>query len=262
MYPDAGEPVRHDVVPGNVFFLLRGLVAGTIIFSVLIFFIPLDTYRFYGNFLEVGIALFCMCCCLYAYRTWSARILLLLAAFAFLGYALSNTFWYLYAAALGRQNVFFSVSELGFLGFMFFFIVAFRIEFVKLPGLRSSRIALVGLLVFIALLLVASLGITPVSALLLFRILIVALFLNSALEHAVYRYSLLWAGICLWSFASIVYGFRDTFVITHAGGAAVTLFSGNPLTVYDFLSIIGPFIFLSFLLIQLGLFTYLNSPGD
>jgi hypothetical protein len=268
MYPGSNNPVKHGVVPRSVFLLLSGLIIIPVYFLVQIFFIgslfinSIDAYHYYSNFLEIGIALFCMCCCLYAYRTWSERIILLLAAFSFLGYALSNTFWYLYTISIGRDTVFFNISQMGFLGFMLFFIVAFWFEFPKKPCPRSAQIALIGLFVFITLMIISTMGINAVTALLWVHILLLILFINSALEHGVYQYSLLWAGIFVWSFPFLASALRDTFIVTHTGGAVIALPMANSLTLNEFLSIDGPLVVLSFLLIQMGIFTYLNSPQD
>jgi hypothetical protein len=259
MYPGTGEPQKNSVIPGSVIHLLWGMVLLTILFCALIVFIPLEIYRFYGNFFNVGVALFCMISCLYAYRAWSERIIIVLAAFAFGEYALSNTFWYLYSIPFGRQNVFFTVSELGFIGFMLFFIVAFRIEFPQKPRPVSSRIAMGSLFLFIALLALMISGVTLNMALFLFHLLIVALLMDGALDHGVDQYPLLWPGICLWSSASILYGLRDTVVITNAERYGAISFTPNHLTPYGLLSIVGPLIILSFLLIQLGIFRYINS---
>ena len=255
MYAGTGERMKSGVVPGRVILLFWGMVILAATFTSLIFFIPLETYQLYSNFFEVVIASICMISCLYAYRTWSERIILLLAAFAFGGFALSNTFWYLYSIAenLGRQTVFSTISELGFLGFMLFFIVAFRIEFPQKPGPVSSRIVPGGLFLIIALMVLGTSGITPGTALLTFRLLILALLIDRAVCHGVYRYPRLWLGICLWSFASVLYGFREVVVVP----SDLNLLTTNP-----FLSLVGPLDILSFLLIQLGLFGYLNSRQD
>lgn len=262
MYPGTGEPQKNRVIPGSVIHLLWGMVLLTIPFCALIVFIPLEIYRFYGNFLEVGVALICMISCLYAYRAWSERIIIVLAAFAFGEYALSNTFWYLYSIVLGRQNVFFTISELGFIGFMLFFIVAFRIEFPQKPRPVSSRIVMGSLFLFIALLVLGISGVTLNTALFIFRLLILTLFMDGALDHGVDQHPLLWPGICLWSSASILDGLRDTVVITYAERVGAIPFTANHLTAYDLLSIVGPLFILSFLLIQLGIFRYINSQKN
>jgi len=224
-------------------------------FSFLIFLIPIGTFQLHGNILEIMVALFCMVSCLHASMVYPGRITLLLAAFAYLGYALSNTFWYLLAFAHQRQDVFFSVSEMGFLGFMLFFIVAFRIDFpVKSPS-RTAQAALAALFGIIAAFVLWSSGLTVVTALLLLHILVAILFLDRAMVHAVYHYPLLFAGACLWSGASIVYGLRDVVISTHNTWQNIPVASLSPLRLYDFLSIVGPAIVLSFLLIQLGLFS-------
>ncbi|MFA4850797.1 MAG: hypothetical protein WC626_13815 [Methanoregula sp.] len=257
------EPAKYNVVPKTAFLLIWCLALVPLFFCIWIFFVDsIKTYQFYSNILEIGIALFCMCCCLYAYRTWSERIILLLAAFAFLGYALSNTFWYIFTLIFDRTTVFFNISQMGFLGFMLFFIAAFWFEFPKKPCPRFSQIALIGLLVFITLLIITKLGVNGVSVLLWIHVLFVILFINSALEHGVYRYSLLWIGIFMWSFPFITSALRDTFIVTHSNEAVIALSPTHPLTLNELLSIDGPLIVLSFLLIQLGIFAYLNSLKD
>jgi hypothetical protein len=265
MFAGTGERMKDGVVPGRVILLFWGMVLLTVLFTGLIFFIPLDTYHLYSNLFEVVIALVCMVSCLYAYRTWSERIILLLAAFAFGGFALSNTFWYLYLTAfqLSRDSVFFTISEMGFLGFMLFFIVAFRIEFPQKPCPLLSRAAMAGLLLMTAVVLLKLSGITPdtgllkshleIVALLLLRLLVLLLFIDAALCYGVYQYPLLWPGIWIWSFASVLYGFREVVVVQFD----VKLVTTNP-----FWSLVGPLDILSFLFIQLGLFTYLNSRQD
>ena len=131
---EADETAGNPAVPGKAVSVVRALAVLTVIFGALILYIPLDTFRFFGNLFEIAVATGCMAACLYAYRNWSGRITLLLAAFAFGGYALSNTFWYLYSEAIGREYVFFTVSELGFLGFMLFFVVVFRTGFPVRPA--------------------------------------------------------------------------------------------------------------------------------
>jgi hypothetical protein len=262
--PGTGAHLKNHVIPEGVTILFWIMVILTALFTGLIFIIRLDTYQFYSNFFEVVIALVCMVSCLYAYRTWSGRIILLLAAFAFGGFALSNTFWYLYSIAshLGRQDVFFTISELGFLGFMLFFIVVFRIEFPPKPCPLLLRITMAGLLLIIALMVIGTLGLDRNTALFMFRFLVVALLIDVALYHEVYQYALLWPGICLWSFASILYGLRDTLFIMHKEWLIVAPFTGTPLSVYDFLSVVGSLDILALLFIQLGLFKYLNSRQD
>ena len=254
--------VKNGVVPDRMMHFLWALVILSVLFCVLVLVNPNPTYRLLSNTFECSIALVCMICCLYAYRTWSERIIVLLAAFAFGGYALSNTFWYLYSNKFGMSDAFFSVSELGFLGVMLFFIVAFRIEFPEKTLRTSVRIALGGLFLILALIILGTTGIMPNTVLFMFRLFVIALFIGAASDHRVYRYPLLWLGICLYSFASILYGIRETIFFKLMEIAADTPHFVILQTVHDYLSIVGPLSFLSFLLIQLGIFAYLNSPDD
>lgn len=240
---------------------LWGMVLLTAPFWSLIFIIPVKDYQLFDNSLEAGVSLICMILCLYAYRTWSERIIILLAAFAFGEYALSNTFWNLYSIAFDMRDVPFSISELGVLGLMFFFIAAFRIEFPRKPYPVSSRIVLLGLFLIIALLVLGTSGVTLITAVIVLRLLVVALLIDGALDYGVYQYPLLWPGICMWSFASIIGGLRYTSVIKDAEW--VVPFTRD-LTPFDFLSIVWPLYSLSILLLQLGIFRYINShkTGD
>jgi hypothetical protein len=236
----------------------------SVLFAVLIFVIPLDEYRLLGHIFEAVVALFCMACCLYLYCSVSDRLLLLLAAFAFFSYALSTTFWYLYTVALGRMFVFTTVAEFGFLCFFFFFIAAISIEFPD-RGMQSSTTVLL-LLLFLAVPLVAGIagGIAqPVHFLLVIvRFLVIGLLITTAVRHGIHHYPLLWAGICLRCLASMLYGIRETLFVVYP----VPLFPSTgftaPLTVYDFLSIVGPMIICSYALIQIGLFSYITSNRD
>lgn len=273
--------MKKAVVPSGVIRFLWCLVVAAVLFSVLIFFIPYDDYRVLGNAAEVIVALACMIACLYAYRSWSEHLVLLLGAFAFGGYALSNTFWYLYDVALPDTGAFVSIAELGFLGFMLFFIVAFRIEFPGTFCPISWRIAF-GSLFFIITLIIAGIPalfpeallltagvsfVTPALAMFILLLMGIAVLMDTARAHGVYRYSLLWVGICLWCFALYLYAMREMCVdplvaslrASPRPGMDPGSFLAGPLQLQQFMSIAGPLIILSFLLIQLGIFSYLNA---
>ena len=244
--------------------LLWLTVVLSVLFAALVFIIPLDEYRLFGHIFEAFVSLFCMACCLYLYRTVSDRLILLLAAFAFFSYALTTTFWYLYTVALGRMFVFTTVAEFGFLCFFFFFIAAISIEFPD-RGMRSSTTVLL-LLLFLAVPLIDGFagGITqPVHFLFVsVRFLVIGLLFTTAVRHGVHHYTLLWAGICLRCLASMLYGIRETLFVVYP----VPLFPSTgftaSLTVYDFLSIVGPMIICSYALIQIGLFSYITGSRD
>ena len=261
MYPGSDVVSPRTNIPRWLVSLTWVLLIVTSIFSALIFLIPIKTFQDYGNILEIVIALFCLVSCLNASRVYPGRITLLLAAFAYLGYALSNTFWYLLAIAYDRKDVFFSVAEMGFIGFMFFFIVAFRIEFPVKSSSRTAKVVLGALFGVIAVFVLWSSGLTRVTALLLFHILVAILFLDQAIVYAVYRYPLLFSGVCLWSGALIMYGLREV-VISASTWQYILIPSVSPLGLLDFLSIVGPVIVLSFLLIQLGLYSRLCARPD
>jgi hypothetical protein len=266
MHAGTGEPVRASVVPDRMVSFLWVLVLIAALFGILILFVGPDTvntYHFFSNSFQGVIALVCMICCLYAYRTWSERVILVLAAFAFGGYALSNTFWYLYNNSPLKTDAPFSIADLGFLGFMLFFVVAFRIEFQKKPCPVPARIASGALFLFLALVTLGIAHVTPSTAVSLVWLLVMALFIDAALDHGVYRYPLFWRGICLWCFALISYELWNNVITRFVARDGQIPFAPGLLTWDGFFYIlIGPLIILSFLLIQLGMFAYLNSFGD
>jgi hypothetical protein len=245
----------------RILWLIAGLSA---LFAVLIFIVPLDTYRMAGNCLEVAVPVFCMACCLYACRSVPGQVILPLAAFAFFSYALSNAFWYMYSVALGRPFVYTTVAEFGFLCFFLFFIAAFSIGFPD-EGMPTS--AALGLfLLFFSI---------PVSivwaggdhqpfrlALLMVRFFFIWQLVAVSIRHGVYRVPLLFAGISLGCLSSMLYGVREAlflnYTIPFIPGTGIT----TALTLYDFLSIVGPMFLCSFALIQLGLFSYLFGKHE
>jgi hypothetical protein len=243
--------------------LLWLIVILSVIFAVLIFFIPLDEYRLLGNFFEATFALCCMACCLYLYRTVSDRLILLLAAFAFFSYSLSTIFWYLYTLALGRQFVFTTVAEFGFLCFFFFFIAAISIEFPD-RGMQIPTFLLFLLFLIIPLAAGCATGFNqPVHfALVMILFLVIGLLITTAIRHGVYHYIALWAGIGLYCIAWMLYGIREAIFVVYP----VPLFPGTALTasltVYDFLSVIGPLIICSHAFIQIGLISYISGGRD
>jgi hypothetical protein len=284
MHAGTGEGMRDRVVPAGMMRFLWALVSIPLLLGslVFVFHIPDDQFRFLGNTAEGVVALICMICCLYAWRTWSERVILILAAFAFGGYALSNTFWFLYQKVPQETGASFSIADLGFIGFMLIFIVAFRIEFQKTPCPVAVRIIIGALFALVALLALGNACIPPDTALIsssticislntvpfALLLLIIALFIDAALDHGVYRYSLLWSGTCLWCFVLFLYGARETFVdpivalVSKGPGPETGTFLINPLQLQDFLHVIGPLVILSFILIQLGIFAYLNTTED
>jgi hypothetical protein len=237
--------------------LLWIIVILSALFMAMIFVVPLETYQFFGNFFETAVAVFCMTCNLYAYRSISDRTCFLLAAFAFFSYALSNAYWYIYTTVLGRSCVFTSVAEFGFICFFLFLIAAISIEFTDEGMAHSTAAGLLVLFLAIPVIFVlAGKDLPPVRLALLFiGTIVVGQLVATAIRYGVFRYPVLWAGICLTGAATILYDLRETVFTSFS----VMLFPGTgitaPFTAYDFLSIVGPMAIGSFALIQLGLFS-------
>ncbi len=239
--------------------LLWMIVILSAVFFLLIFVIPMESFQYYGNVFETIMPVFCLVCCLYAYRTISSRVCLLLAAFAFMSYAFSNAYWYTFSIILGRPVVYISVAELGFFSFFLFLIAMIVIEFPD-EGMAIPAAALLFLLYLVFPLTYVFSGedFLPVHvALFVVRVILLEQLVAAAIRHGIFRYPLLWAGICLNCIASLLYGLRETVFTSFD----VLLFQGtsatNPLTVYEFLSIVGPMTTASFALILAGLLLYI-----
>jgi len=245
---------------------LWGVIAAAAIFAVLIFVIPLDLYRLIGHCFEACAALSCMTICLYAYRSWSRRMILLLAAFAFGEYALATVFWYLFSLLpvtemLGRPYVFMTVSEFSFLGFMLFFIAGFQIEQPEKPFPALYAWLVLGIFMSIPLAIAGFEGLTVRTSLLFLRFFIVEQLLVVTVTRGFSKYSLLWAGLCLRVLVSGLYGIRETLFLQNPSWNITLSATSGTLPLYDFFSIIGPLVIASFAFIMLGLLDYTASSG-
>jgi len=247
----AGKTVAVPVVIRKV---VWAMVVIGLLYAACIFVIPLDEYRFFGNFFEVLAALTCMACSLYAYRHLSPHVIHLLAAFAFGEYALLTIFWYSYTYLLNRTVVFTSVSELGFFGFLLFFIALFRIGFPETPCPKYYSAAIILLFLIIPTAVILGTGISLPAVLLLLRFLVIGILIDTALTHRIFDNLLLGAGISLWCIADLLYGFRETLFISSPMMFPLPA-ATRQLSVHDFLSIVGPMFIISFAIIQLGLFS-------
>jgi hypothetical protein len=268
MNDDSGpvRPTPEPHPPGAVAYLLRGIFVLSVIFAVLIVVIPLPLYRLIGNSFEAGAAFVCMCVCLYAYRHWSGRVILLLAAFAFGEYGLATIFWYLYTllpltASLGRPFVFTTVAELSFLGFMLFFIAGFQIEGKKEPVPAVYSWLLLALFLIIPLLMIDAYGITLRTVMLLVQFVVVGQLIVVTISHGFFRYPLIWAGVCAQCVFSMLYGLRETLFLYYPSWTITLPLAEKTFSFYDLLSIVGPIVIASIALLTLGLLDYLVKQG-
>ena len=268
MNEDSGpvRPAPAPCQPGAVKYLLWGTFVLSVIFAALIVVIPLPLYRLIGNSFEAGAAFVCMCVCLYAYRHWSGRVILLLAAFAFGEYGLATIFWYLYTllpltSSLGRPFVFTTVAELSFLGFMLFFIAGFQIEGKKEPVPAVYTWLLFLLFLIIPLLMIGSYGITPRTVMLLVQFVVAGQLIVVTISCGFFRYPLLWAGTCAQCVFSMLYGLRETLFLYYPSWTVALPPAGTAFPVYDLLSIVGPIAIASMALLTLGLLDYLVKQG-
>jgi hypothetical protein len=262
--PNRYKPELH--IPDPVRYLLLGIVVFSVIFAAFVVVIPLPLYRLIGNSLEAGVAFVCMCICLYAYRHWSGRVILLLAAFAFGEYGLATIFWYLYTllpltASLGRPFVFTTVAELSFLGFMLFFIAGFQIEGKKEPVPAVYMWLLLALFLIIPLMMIDTYGITPRMVMLLVQFVVTGQLVVVTISHGFFRYPLLWAGTCAQCVFSMLYGLRETLFLYYPSWAITPPLAEKTFSLYDLSSIVGPIVIASIALLTLGLLDYLVKQG-
>jgi hypothetical protein len=267
----AGKPDPGILMSGTfsrpVTYFLWGIVAFSAVYIALIAVIPLPLYRLFGNTFEAVAALVCMGICLYAYRFWSGRIILVLAAFAFGEYALATVFWYLFTllpltADLGRPFAFTSVAELAFFGFMLFFIAGFQIEREREPFPVTYSILLLVLFLLVPLMIIIKYGLVVRTALLLVNFIVVAVLIIVTISHGFFRYPLIWAGICLRSLVSMLYGLRETLFLYYPSWNVTIPVQGTTFSLYELASVVGPLIIMSIALITLGLLSYIRDPEN
>jgi hypothetical protein len=259
MHPD----YLKDPVLTGIIRVLWGIVILSVLFAGMIFFLPLERYQSLGHLFEAAVAIFCMVCCLYAYRTISGHVVLLLGAFAFFGYAISTVFWYFYSVALGRTFAYTTVAELSFYCFFLFFVAAITIEFPRHEMPLAYSLFLLALFLSIPLIIITGNVISqPLRlALILFRFLLIEQLIDVAIRHRVYICPVLWAGICFRCIGAMVYGIRETVLLNSPVILIPATSLTPPVSAYDFLSIVGPMNICSFALIQIGLILYIVKTG-
>nr|WP_321352667.1 hypothetical protein [uncultured Methanoregula sp.] len=249
------------------------------VFAGLVFVVrPLGLYQYWANIFEILIPVIFMVCCLYAYRYISDRVCLLLAAFAFMSYAFTNTFWFATLEVINKDYVFIPVTDLGFLCVLLFLIAAISLEFANHGMSRPAR----ALLFFLFLVLPALYAALPALGLLhltqdsanVFALDLIMFFLYmiltgqllvSAISHRLFTNPVLFAGICLNCIASVLYCLRETFLYSYPVPLVPATGISQALMADEFLANAGLFIIASFALILAGLFLYIGGmeePGN
>jgi len=249
------------------------------VFAGLVFVVrPLGLYQYWANIFEILVPVFFMICCLYAYRHVSDRVCLLLAAFAFMSYAFTNTFWFATLEVINKDYVFIPVTDLGFLCVLFFLIAAISLEFTDLGMPLPARAGLF----FLFLVLPAMYAVLPALGLLhltedsvsVFVLDVVMFFLYmiltgqllaTAISHRLTEKPVLFAGICLNCIASVLYCLRETFLYSYPVPFVPATGLTFALMADEFLANAGLLIIASFALILAGLFLYIGrvpEPGN
>lgn len=224
----------------SVFFWL--LLAFSFILALTIAVLHSSTFLAWSNYAQIFTAAACAATCAYAFRFKSKDMLLLLASFAFGGWALSNVFWYSYVAILGPSLMYPTISESGFLGFMLFLAAGYQIAFPRAEG--SGLFPLAAAMPFLAvpIAVVYRVGLTPATAVTSLYFVIEAYLVWICVRHGLQTRPLLLAGTIGYCLTMCVYALRETVFLE-----------------FTILYLAGPMAIASFCLIQLGLLTRLEG---
>lgn len=192
-----------------------------------------DDLLAWSNYGQLASALLCVVLSAYLFVGKGERIYVF-AGFAFAGWFLSNTFWYLYVQLIDRSLVYPSISDAGFLGFMLLLIAAISLTYEKRLVRKET------LLVYAAFLLpgIAGLWLSPTfaSVVTLTYYLCFAVTVAAVVEHYSARDWLFFGGILLYCLAMLMYVSREVY------------FSRNLL-----FTMVGQLIIVAFCVTQLGL---------
>jgi len=146
----------------SVFFW--ALLAFSFILALTIAILHSGTFLAWSNYAQIFTAAACAVACAYAFRFQSKDLLLLLAGFAFGGWALSNVFWYSYVAILGQSLMYPTISESGFLGFMLFLAAGYQIAFPRIEGRGFFSFTAAFPFLAVPIAVVHQMGLTPATA--------------------------------------------------------------------------------------------------
>ncbi|MEN6609553.1 MAG: hypothetical protein ABFC24_01800, partial [Methanoregulaceae archaeon] len=202
-----------------------------------------------SNALQEGTGLLCAVSCFLAYRLSARKRMLLLAAFGFLGWTISNLFWFSYRVLVNIHPQYPTISGIGFLGFFLFLALAFRTEFRNYGIPPGQAIILFAIFLGVPLLNLVMNGLTTGPVFFLLYFLLSAYLIGTALQCRIYRYKILFLGTAGYCCAEILYIIRETMIYrdTH---------------LFSLLFISGLLVVISFAVIQIGLFRYLREERE
>lgn len=192
-----------------------------------------DDLLAWSNYGQLASALLCVVLSTYLFARNGERIYVV-AGFAFGGWFLSNTFWFLDAFLIGRSLVYPGVSDAGFLGFMLLAAAAIRLAYPKTPRPQAA------VLIYAALLLPGIAGLaaafTSGAIVALAYYLCFALVISTIWQYYDSRDALIFAGALLYCATMLLYILRELYFPGHI---AFTL--------------VGQLAIISFCVLQLGL---------
>lgn len=202
-----------------------------------------------SNALQEGTGLLCAVSCFLAYRLSARKRMLLLAAFGFLGWTISNLFWFSYRVLINIHPQYPTISGIGFLGFFLFLALAYRTEFRDYGIPPVQAVLLFGILLGIPVLNLVISGLTTGPVFFLLYFLLSACLIGTALRCRIYRYRILFLGTAGYCCAEILYIIRETMIYRDT-------------RLYSLLFISGLLVVISFAVIQIGLFRYLREEQE
>lgn len=225
--------------------LFYGFVVLAAVLVILGYTLPADLFFLLNNMSQVAIGIACTATSVLLYLS-RRQILFSIAAFAFGGWTLSNLFWYSYAAILGRNLMYPTVADAGFLGFFLFLAAAYRVSWPRHPAGTVREILVVLPLVLLPVIAVSSAGagILIITGL---YILFSVFLLHSTVHRVPEKCSMLLAGTVLYCITMIYFAVQETY------------WQLWPEIIRQHFA--GPMVIASFALIQVGLIAWASSGG-
>ena len=217
-------------LPEGIFTLaLYGFIVFAAILQALWFtgLAPGEDLLAWSNYGQLAAALFCAALSAYLFVRRREGVYVI-SAFAFGGWFLSNTFWYLNVVLIDRSLAYPSVGDAGFLGFMLLAIAAIGLANVK----KEPRVKVIVPIYALFLLPgIAGLWLSPTftSVVTLAYYLCFAATMAAVVQHYDAKDRLFFAGVLLYCFTMLIYVsrevyFADSIVFTLVGQLAIVSF--------------------------------------
>jgi hypothetical protein len=215
---------------------LWAIIGLSVVLAISIALLPQQMFLAVSNYLQIIAAVSGALLCLkYSFRN-GQNAYLLLAACAFMLWAVSNIAWYVIVLLGHRPEVFPGLVDIGIIVSILIFAAAFRHGFAPAWDGLIWRWGLFALFLIVPTIAFLTIGSTEATGMILLYYLACSLLVISGLSHGLRSRPLILAGTLLYVIAFMIYPVREAF------------FASSP-----FLSIIGTFVSAGFALITLGL---------